>query len=109
MFSGLQGWHVIVIVVAIVLLFGAKRLPDAAKGIGHSLRIFKSEAKAMREQDDTDTGTGTDTDTEREQQAQAPHTDRLSAANSDTSETSSAPATAEPRARVDAQPTTDAK
>ncbi|WP_031465781.1 Sec-independent protein translocase subunit TatA [Sciscionella sediminilitoris] len=51
MFSGLQGWHIIVIVVAIVLLFGAKRLPDAAKGIGKSLRIFKSETKAMREQD----------------------------------------------------------
>ena len=103
MFSGLQGWHIIVIVVAIVLLFGAKRLPDAAKGIGHSLRIFKSEAKAMREQE------GTDTDIEREQQAQAPHTERLSAANSDTPETSSAPATAEPQTRGDAQPTTDAK
>ncbi|WP_020500188.1 Sec-independent protein translocase subunit TatA [Sciscionella marina] len=88
MFSGLQGWHIIVIVVAIVLLFGAKRLPDAAKGIGHSLRIFKSEAKAMREQNDTD-----DTDSAApQQQAQDPATEQLpSAGTPDTPVAAAAP------------------
>lgn len=73
MFSGLQGWHIIVIVVAVVLLFGAKRLPDAAKGVGKSLRIFKSEAKAMRDQDDGSAqGAGQD---------QAPAAEQLPSAN----------------------------
>ena len=46
-----EGWHLIILVLVIVLLFGAKRLPDAARGLGRSLRIFKSEVKQM--QDDT--------------------------------------------------------
>jgi sec-independent protein translocase protein TatA len=33
----------------LVLLFGSKKLPDAARGIGRSLRIFKSEVKGMEE------------------------------------------------------------
>lgn len=48
--AGLQGWHIIVIVAVIVLMFGAKRLPDMARGVGKSLRIFKSETKAMRDE-----------------------------------------------------------
>lgn len=77
MFSGLQGWHIIVIVVAIVLLFGAKRLPDAAKGVGKSLRIFKSEAKAMRDQEDGSTQSGSQSGG----QEQAPAAEQLPAAN----------------------------
>jgi sec-independent protein translocase protein TatA len=55
--NGLQPWHIIVLVVVLIVLFGAKRLPDAAKGVGKSMRIFKAEAKAMREEhgDETDT------------------------------------------------------
>ncbi len=36
-------WHIIVLVAVIVLLFGAKRLPDLARSVGQSLKIFKSE------------------------------------------------------------------
>ena len=46
-----EGWHIVILVLVIALLFGAKRLPDAARGLGRSLRIFKSEVKQM--QDDT--------------------------------------------------------
>ncbi len=46
-----EGWHLVVLAVVIVLLFGAKRLPDAARGLGRSLRIFKSEVKEMQEDD----------------------------------------------------------
>lgn len=53
MFNALQPWHIIVLVVVLIALFGAKRLPDAAKGIGKSMRIFKAEAKAMRDEGDT--------------------------------------------------------
>jgi sec-independent protein translocase protein TatA len=46
--NGLQGWHLIILVAVVVLLFGAKRLPDAARSLGKSMRIFKSEIKEMK-------------------------------------------------------------
>jgi sec-independent protein translocase protein TatA len=44
--GGLEPWHVIIILGLLVLLFGSRKLPDAARSIGQSLRIFKSEMKA---------------------------------------------------------------
>jgi len=43
--------HLMLLILVIVLLFGYKKMPDAARGIGRSLRIFKSEVKAMQEED----------------------------------------------------------
>jgi sec-independent protein translocase protein TatA len=41
-------WQELLIIVALVLLlFGAKRLPDAARGLGRSMRIFKAETKGL--------------------------------------------------------------
>ena len=45
----LKGWEWLIIVALILLLFGAKRLPDAARGLGRSLRIFKAETKGLAE------------------------------------------------------------
>lgn len=42
-----RGWELILIVIVIVLLFGAKRMPDAARSVGRSLRIFKAETKGL--------------------------------------------------------------
>lgn len=53
--NGLEPWHLILVVVAFVLLFGSKRLPDAARGLGKSLRILKSETRALREDGATET------------------------------------------------------
>ena len=50
---GLEGWHVVIIVGLLVVLFGARKLPDAARSVGQSLRIFKSEIKAARDDDVT--------------------------------------------------------
>jgi sec-independent protein translocase protein TatA len=47
-----EGWHLIILLVLILLLFGAKRLPDAARGLGRSMRIFKAEMKDMTDDDD---------------------------------------------------------
>lgn len=44
-------WEIIAIVVLVIVLFGAKKLPDAARSIGRSLRIFKSEMKEMSNDD----------------------------------------------------------
>lgn len=46
-----QGWELVVVLAVIVLLFGTKKLPDAARGLGRSLRIFKSEIKTMQDED----------------------------------------------------------
>lgn len=44
------GWpHLLIIAVLIILLFGAKRLPDAARGIGKSMRIFKAETRGLQD------------------------------------------------------------
>lgn len=49
--GGLSWWHWLIIIAAFILLFGAKRLPDAARSVGRSLRILKSEVGAMHEDD----------------------------------------------------------
>ena len=45
----LKGWELLIIIAIVLLLFGAKRLPDAARGLGRSLRIFKAETKGLTE------------------------------------------------------------
>ena len=45
----LGGWEIVIILGILVLLFGAKRLPDMARSIGQSARVFKGEMKGMKE------------------------------------------------------------
>jgi len=46
------GWpHLLIIAVLIIVLFGAKRLPDAARGLGKSMRIFRAETRGMQDDD----------------------------------------------------------
>jgi len=47
--GSLSVWHWLIILAIFVLLFGAKKLPDAARGLGRSLRILKSEVGAMND------------------------------------------------------------
>ena len=54
------GWELILVVLVIMVLFGATRLPDASRSLGRSLRIFKAETKGLRDDSDasvTDTTT----------------------------------------------------
>jgi sec-independent protein translocase protein TatA len=44
----LQPWHLLVLLLIVVVLFGAKRLPDAARSVGKSMKIFKAETKGLR-------------------------------------------------------------
>ncbi len=46
--GALQPWHWIILLLVVVLLFGSKRLPDAARSLGKSMRIFKSEVKELQ-------------------------------------------------------------
>ena len=49
MLAGLQGWHLVIIVLLAVLLFAAPKLPTMARNLGQSMRIFKSEVKEMKD------------------------------------------------------------
>jgi sec-independent protein translocase protein TatA len=51
MVGGFQAWHIIVLVIVLILLFGAKRLPDAARSLGRSMRILKAETKGLADDD----------------------------------------------------------
>ena len=68
----LQAWHAIVLLVVILLVFGASRLPDITRNVGRSMKIFKEEVKDLRDDGDTvkdavnpnpnpEIGSGTDT------------------------------------------------
>lgn len=49
----------LVLVLLVVVVFGAKRLPDAARSLGRSMRIFKSEVKEMKEDGKDSSAAGT--------------------------------------------------
>lgn len=50
----LTGPHLIIILVIVLLLFGAPKLPGLAKSIGQSMRIFRGEVKNMKKDDEVD-------------------------------------------------------
>ena len=45
-------WHIVILVVAFMVLFGARKLPGAAQSLGQAMRIFKSETKGLSDRDD---------------------------------------------------------
>jgi sec-independent protein translocase protein TatA len=57
------GPHLIIVLVVVLLLFGATKLPALAKAVGQSARIFKSEVKGMKDDDAKDASAKTDAPT----------------------------------------------
>ncbi|WP_456844073.1 Sec-independent protein translocase subunit TatA [Cellulomonas sp. P5_C6] len=51
MIRNLSAWHVLIVLLVVVLLFGAKRLPDLAKSVGQSMKIFKHEVQDLKTED----------------------------------------------------------
>ena len=45
--------HILLLLIVVLVLFGAKRLPDSARSLGKSMRIFKIEIKEMKSEDET--------------------------------------------------------
>lgn len=45
MFANLNGWHALIVVVVILLLFGAPKIPALARSLGQSMRILKAEIR----------------------------------------------------------------
>lgn len=52
--NAFEPWHLIILVLVIVTVFGWKRLPDAARSLGRSMRIFKSEVSEMKNDGERD-------------------------------------------------------
>lgn len=46
--NGLEPWHLLIVAIVVIVLFGSKKLPDTARSLGRSLRILKSETRAMK-------------------------------------------------------------
>src|ERR1043166_5858016 len=45
-------WHILIVLLVLVLLFGSAKLPKAAKSMGEAMRIFKKEAQKLHDDDD---------------------------------------------------------
>ena len=54
MFGLREPSHWLLLILVVVILFGAKRLPDSARSLGRSLRIFKSEVKELNKEEKKD-------------------------------------------------------
>ncbi|MDR6972699.1 twin-arginine translocase TatA/TatE family subunit [Leifsonia shinshuensis] len=46
MLANLNGWHAVLILAVVLLLFGAPKIPALARSLGQSMRIFRSEVKS---------------------------------------------------------------
>jgi sec-independent protein translocase protein TatA len=68
MFRQIGAPEIILILIVLVLLFGAKKLPELARGSGRALRIFKAETKGLMDDDDEHDG---DTRTEAQREIDA--------------------------------------
>ncbi|MEU0166226.1 Sec-independent protein translocase subunit TatA [Streptomyces iakyrus] len=59
--NGLEPWHLLIVAIVVIVLFGSKKLPDTARSLGRSMRILKSEAKALKEEGGSDAAPGEQT------------------------------------------------
>lgn len=50
-------WEILIIAAVIVMLFGARKMPQMAKSLGQSMRILKAETKSMRDDKPAPAGT----------------------------------------------------
>lgn len=53
--GALSPWHLLIVALVILVLFGSTKLPGFARSIGRSMRIFKSEVKGLQREDEEDT------------------------------------------------------
>jgi sec-independent protein translocase protein TatA len=50
----LSPWHLLILAAVVLVLFGAKRLPDSARSLGRAMRIFKAETHGLHDDKDDD-------------------------------------------------------
>lgn len=82
MVAGLGTQEIVLILIVLVLLFGAKKLPELARGSGRALRIFKAETKGLLD-DEEDPEQKTEEQRQLEAQRRAEAADRIEDAEVD--------------------------
>jgi sec-independent protein translocase protein TatA len=65
----LSPWHLLIVAVVFLVLFGSKKLPDAARSFGRSMRIFKAETKGLISDEEEERPAGSTTPTSQTSQA----------------------------------------
>ena len=68
--AGLGTPEILLILAVIILLFGASKLPELARGSGRALRIFKAETKGLMDDDDEDVKESQKTEAQKQLDAQ---------------------------------------
>lgn len=53
----LTTWHIVALLVIVLLLFGGKKLPELARGLGRGMRIFRDEVHGLKKEFDEPTET----------------------------------------------------
>ncbi len=56
MLGELSPWHLLILAAVVLVLFGAKKLPDSARSLGRAMRIFKAETAGLRSDGTADDG-----------------------------------------------------
>ncbi|MGP4110858.1 Sec-independent protein translocase subunit TatA [Streptomyces sp. 4N509B] len=57
--GSISPWHLLLVAIVVIVVFGSKRLPDTARSLGKSMRILKSETQAMKNDGKSTTDTTT--------------------------------------------------
>jgi sec-independent protein translocase protein TatA len=68
-------WKILIVAIVIIVLFGSRKLPDAARSLGKSMRILKTEVQGLHEDNETQTTYGAPVPTPAQIQPTAPPVD----------------------------------
>ncbi len=67
-FGGLGGWEILLIMMVLLIFFGAKKIPELARGLGRGIREFKDATSEIKKEIEEGTSTTTDNPTTKKQQ-----------------------------------------
>jgi sec-independent protein translocase protein TatA len=84
MLSNLNGWHLLIVILVVLLIFGAPKLPGLARSLGQSMRIFRQEVKAMKDDDDPEAKSGSATPAKKAANSSATNSPSAKGGNSTT-------------------------
>ena len=74
---GMGHWEILIILLVVLLIFGAKRIPEMAQGMGKGIREFRKAVRDVQDEVDiTNTGTKSETTTPSEPVARQPATSK---------------------------------